>query len=297
MGKVGDGFSRLDQRRLPPSLSADCTFAVLSGALAQALRCEGPGATVSATCASGAYAVALAAEQLLLGKADACLVGAAEAPLVPTVIAQLQSAGVLGSHPDPRLTSRPFDQTRNGLCLGEGAAFLMLETADAARRRGARPLARLAGWGLCVDDSGRAGVSESGGGMVSSARQALESAGLTAAEIGYVNAHGTGTLMNDRAEAAALRQLFGANAIPPCSSTKPVTGHCLGATPALEAVICIEALRRQIIPPTLNCHQPDPECATNLRRLQPQPARFRHALSNSLGFWGYHAALVFSRND
>jgi 3-oxoacyl-[acyl-carrier-protein] synthase II len=294
VGKVAEGFDRLKQRRYPPSLSADCTFAALSGVLAQSLGLEGPTAMISATCASGAYALALAAEQLLLGKADAFLVGAAEAPLLPAVVAQLEAAGVLGSHTDPALACRPFDQTRNGLCLGEGGAFLVLETAAGAKQRGAAALAQLSGWGLCLADSGRAGVSESGGGTVKAAREALAMAGLSAAEIGYVNTHGTGTRLNDAAEAKALRQLFDGVGSPPCSSTKPVTGHCLGATPALEVVICIEALRRQVIPPTLTCHQLDPECGLNVQPLRAATAHFRHAMSNSLGFWGYHASLIFS---
>jgi len=296
LGKVAEGYERLKQRRYPPSLSADCTFAALSGALAQTLEVAGPSVTVSATCASGAYAIAFAAEQILLGKADIFLVGAAEAPLVPTVLAQLDAAGVLGSHPEAAQTCRPFDRTRNGLCLGEGGGFLVLESAATASRRGVTPLARLSGWGLCVDDSGRAGVNEAGGGLIEAATRALHAAGLRPADIDYVNTHGTGTHLNDVAEARALRRLFGNHADSlPCSSTKPITGHCLGATPALEAVITIEALRRGVIPPTANCHQPDPACPINMQPDGARPADLRHAMTNSLGFWGYHASLIFSK--
>jgi 3-oxoacyl-(acyl-carrier-protein) synthase len=296
VSKLAEGFARVNSRRYPPTLSADCTFASLSGVLAQALDLTGPSATVSATCASGAFAIAFAAEQILLGKADAMLVGAAEAPLVPAVIAQLHAAGVVGSHTEAALTCRPFDATRNGLCLGEGSGFLVLESVQAARRRGAIPLAQLSGWGLCVDDSGRAGVSESGRGLIDSASQALTAAGLATAAIDYVNTHGTGTRLNDTVEAHALRRLFGSRADTlPCTSTKPITGHCLGATPALEAVLAIEALRRQIVPPTANCHQPDPACPINMQPLVARPARLNHVMSNSLGFWGYHASLIFSR--
>ena len=296
LGKIADGFERLHQRRYPPSLSADCTFAALSGALAQSLKVTGPSATISATCASGAYAIAFAAEQILLGKADIFLVGAAEAPLVPAVLAQLDAAGVLGSHPEAAQTCRPFDRTRNGLCLGEGSGFLVLESAEAASRRAVTPVARLSGWGLCVDDSGRTGVDEWGSGVTDAATQALHAAGLEPAAIDYVNTHGTGTIANDLAEARALRRIFGSRVDSlPCTSTKPITGHCLGATPALEAVVCIEALRRGLIPPTANCHQPDPECAINMQPGDAQPAELRHVMSNSLGFWGYHASLIFSK--
>lgn len=297
-GRLAEACARLAGRRYPASLSADCTLASLSGVLAQRLGAHGPGATVAATCASGAVALGLAAEQLLLGQADVMLAGAADAPLTPLVIAQLEAAGVLGSHPDPALTCRPFDETRNGLGLGEGAAFLVLETAEGAARRGARPLARLAGWGMTVDDSGRTGIRDGAPGLVTAARRALAAAGLPPEAIDHVNAHGTGTPLNDAAEAAALKEIFGAHAATlPCVSTKPITGHCLGATPALEAVLVLEALARQIIPPTANCHRPDPACGLHVQPLRPAPAVLRHVMSNSLGFWGHHASLIFSRPD
>jgi 3-oxoacyl-[acyl-carrier-protein] synthase II len=298
LGRLAEGWARVGVRRYPPSLSADCTFASLTGVIAQACGLGGPSATVSATCASAAFALGFAAEQLLLGKAAAMLAGGAEAPLTPLVVAQLDAAGVLGSHPDPAQTCRPFDATRNGLVLGEGAAFLVLEPAAAAARRGAVPLARLAGWGLGIADAGRAGVGDEGEGLARAAGAALALAGLAPAALDHVNAHGTGTRLNDAAEARAMRRVLGGRAaVVPCTSTKPVTGHCLGATPALEAVIAVEALRRQVVPPTANCRQPDPECPVNPQPLCAQPTRLRHVLSSSLGFWGYHAALIFSHPE
>jgi 3-oxoacyl-[acyl-carrier-protein] synthase II len=298
LSRLAVGFERVGagSHRYPPSLAADCALASLSGALAQGLKFTGPGGTLAATCASGAFAIAYAAEQLLLGKADIMLVGGSEAPLVPAVLAQLEAAGMLGSHPDPAQTCRPFDHTRNGLCLGEGSAFLVLETSASANRRGARPLARLAGWGQAVDLAGRVGVSAGADGLVRAASHALALAGLEPGMIDHVNAHGTGTVMNDFAEARALRDIFGDRAAQvPCSSTKPVTGHCLGATPALEAMLAVEALREQFIPPTANCRLPDPECGLDVVPLAARPARLNHVMSNSLGFWGYHASLIFSR--
>lgn len=297
LSRLALGFERVTDgvHRYPPSLAADCALASLSGALAQGFKFTGPGGTLAATCASGAFAIASAAEQLLLGKADIMLVGGSEAPLVPAVLAQLEAAGMLGSHPDPAQTCRPFDRTRNGLCLGEGSAFLVLETSASATRRGARPLARLAGWGQAVDLAGRVGVSAGAGGLVSAATDALALAGVEPAMIDYVNAHGTGTVMNDLAEARAGQMIFGAGAAQvPCSSTKPVTGHCLGATPVLEAVLAIEAIRHQLIPPTANCHLPDRDCALDPVPLKARPGRLQHVMSNSLGFWGYHASLIFS---
>jgi 3-oxoacyl-[acyl-carrier-protein] synthase II len=295
LGKLKEGFARLDSPRYPPSLSADGTIASLSGVLAQALKLRGPSATVAATCASGAFAIALAAEQIVLGKTDVMLAGGAEAPLTAVTLAQLLAMGVLGSHDDPGRTCRPFDVTRNGLCLGEGSGFLVLESGESARRRGATVLARLSGWATGIDDSGRAGVDPTGAFLVEIATEALEVAGLEAGRIDAVNAHGTGTLLNDAAEARGLSTLLGGR-VPavPCTSTKPVTGHCLGATGALEAVICVESLRHQLLPPTANCLELDPECRLQVQRSKAKPMPLRHLLSNSLGFWGYHAALIFS---
>lgn len=284
--------------RYPPSLSANTTFASLSGALSQAFKFKGPGATIAATCASSALAIGLAAEQILLGKADVMLVGGTEAPLQYPILGQLAAAGVLGTHAEARQACRPFDITRNGLILGEGSAFLVLESAANAAKRGAKPLARLTGWAMSLDNAGRTAVMEDGAELRRVMQQAVELAGLQAADIDYINAHGTGTVMNDAAESEAVRQFLGTRtAAVPCSSTKPVTGHCLGATSALEAVIAITAMQWQMVPPTANCTQPDPQCAIQVQPLKAGPAILRHVMSNSLGFWGYHAALVFSRME
>lgn len=295
LGKRSESFGNPGRHKYPPTLGANSTFASISGALAQPFKLKGPGVTLSATCASAAFAIGLAAEQILLGKTDAMLVGGTEAPLQFAVLAQLQSSGVMGFHEEARRTCRPFDITRNGMVLGEGSAFLILESARTAAARRATAQARLAGWAFSLDDSGRAGIHEDGSGLLQVMQQALQIAGLGAEQIDYINAHGTGTKMNDAAEARAVKTLFGDRAsIVPCSSTKPITGHCLGATPALEAVLCLEALRRQQTPPTANCLQPDPLCLINAQPLTAQPARLTNVMSNSLGFWGYHASLIFS---
>lgn len=295
LDKFLEAVASVQRGRVAPSLAVSGTLASISGALAQRFEMQGPSATLSATCASGALAIANAAEQILLGKADAMLAGGTEACLHPVVLAQLAAAGILGSHADPHQACRPFDRTRNGLVPGEGSAFLMLESAHTAAARGARPLALLRGWAVGVDPAGRAGVGAEGETLARMTRLALGAAGISPEQVDYINAHGTGTVLNDRAEARAVQRLLGTRAVDtPCSSTKPVTGHCLGATPALEAVLCIEALGRQLVPPTANCHQPDPECAIQMQPLVAHPRRLRTVMSNSLGFWGYHASLVFS---
>jgi 3-oxoacyl-(acyl-carrier-protein) synthase len=284
------------RRRYPPSLAVNSTFGSLSGALAQAFKLKGPGTTLSATCASSAFAIALAAEQILLGKADAMLVGGTEAPLQHPILVQLQSAGVMAAHPDAAQACRPFDAARNGLVLGEGSGFLVLESARAAEKRGAAPLARLAGWHVSLDNTGRTGMDDGSDGLVRVMEQALDTAGCTPDVIDYINAHGTGTKLNDETEAQAVAKLLGSRALKvPCSSTKPVTGHCLGATSAMEAIICLEALRTQTVPPTANYTHQDPLCPVNAQPLVPASARISTVMSNSLGFWGYHASLIFSK--
>jgi 3-oxoacyl-(acyl-carrier-protein) synthase len=291
LGKMEESFERLHRGVVLPTLSAQSSLGSLSGTLAQCFNLQGPGAVISATCASAAFAIGFVAEQILLGKADAMLVGGAEAPLHAVVVAQLQASGVLGSHEDAAKTCRPFHATRNGMVLGEGGAFLVLERLGA--RPDAKPLAHLAGWSMTTESSGRTGMREDGSSVVRSMQQALELAQMSPREIAYVHAHGSGTVLNDFAESAALARVFGERGVP-CSSTKPITGHCLGATPALGAVICIETLRHQKLPPAVNCAQPDPRCPVQLVTPETRPRPFTSVLSNSIGFWGYHASLVFS---
>lgn len=292
LGKIAESFDRLGRADMMPSFATQSSMGSLSGVLAQFFNVKGPAIVVSVTCASAAFAVALAAEQILLGKADAMLVGGVDAPLHAVVLAQLQSSGVLGSHEDAAQACRPFDVTRNGMVLGEGSAFLVLESAELAANRGAHPLAKLTGWSMTTESSGRTGVHEDGSSVLDAMERALQLPQLSPGEIGYVNAHGSGTAANDLAEARALSRLFGERGVP-CSSTKPVTGHCLGATPALEAVLCVEALRHQQLPPG-PCERPDPLCPVQLVNGDGQSANFNSVMSNSLGFWGYHATLVFS---
>lgn len=283
----------LQRKTIFPSDAALSTIASMTGTLCQSLGINGPSFMVSTTCVSGATAVALAAQQILIGAADLMLVGGADAPLNAVMIAQLKSAGVLGHHEDASRTCRPFDRTRNGLCLGEGAGFLLLESMASAQARAAKPRAKLSGWGMATAGTGRVAVAPRGETLAETMRQALQMADIEPGDVGYINAHGTGTVMNDEAEANALDLVFGAGICPPCSSTKPVTGHCLGATPVLEAILCVEALGRQILLPTANCQ--DPAYLHDMVSGGAQPTWFDHALSNSVGFWGKHSSLLISR--
>ena len=219
IGKMEESFESLRRGEIMPTLSAQSSLGSVSGTLAQFFGLKGPGAVISATCASAAFAMGIAAEQILLGKVDAMLVGGAEAPLHAVVLAQLQASGVLGSHADAAQTCRPFDATRNGMALGEGSAFLVLESAQLGARREAKPLANFTGWSMSTDSSGRTGIHEDGSSVLHAMQEALDLAQLSP-DIGYVNAHGSGTVLNDFAEAAALAELFGERGVP-CNSTKP----------------------------------------------------------------------------
>lgn len=295
VGKWSESLRQLEQERMLPSLAANSTLACLSGVLSVIFQTQGPSFTVSATCASSAHAIALAAQQILLDAADVMLVGGAEASLNPGIVSQLHTAGVLGSHDDPARTCRPFATDRNGTILGEGAAFLILESARSARERGAQIHARLAGWALGSEGHQRAGIREDAGGLVHTMTEAMRLAGMASEAIGYVNAHGTGTLLNDRQEARALRGVFRGGL--PCSSTKPVTGHCMGAGAALEAVISILALQKALLPPTAHCLPLDPECALDVIHSEPRRSSVQVVMSNSSGFWGNNASLLFARAE
>jgi 3-oxoacyl-(acyl-carrier-protein) synthase len=290
-----DALEQLYRGRLWPSTAAHATPSSLSGTLAGLIGAAGPSLVVSSACASSASAIATAAQLLVSGAADVALAGGAEAPLHPVVIAQLAAAGVLASGAEPAQACRPFDSKRSGTVLGEGAAFLVLETAHSARQRSRIAHASLAGWGLATEPGERAGFSEDSTGLITAMRQALAVASLSPEDIGHVNAHGTGTRLNDAQEALAIREVFGKGGRPLVTSTKPVTGHCMGATGAIEAILAIEALKQRLVPPTANCVHPDPACGLSLALGAPRPCEARAVMTNSSGFWGNHASLIFSK--
>jgi len=282
-------------RRMKPTLAATTTLAAGVGALVQVLDVQGPSWVVSAACASGAYAIAAAAEQILLGHAGVMLAGGSDESLNAVVIAGLEAAGVLaGGDGDPASRCRPFGEGRTGLVPGSGAGMLVLELLSSARRRGVKPLAALSGWSVGMDPAGLAGMHPQGVGLQRTMRGALAMAGLEPENIGYINAHGTGTITNDAAEAAAISAVFGPRT-PPVSSSKSIIGHCLGATPALEGVISVEALRRGVLPPAFPGKTTDPLCIGLTFSQGGATPELKHVLSNSAAFWGFHASLIFSR--
>ncbi|MFE0463581.1 beta-ketoacyl-[acyl-carrier-protein] synthase family protein [Kitasatospora sp. NPDC058965] len=244
-------------------------------------------------CAAGAQAVAEALRLIRADEADVVVCGGTDSSLHPTVAAAFTNSRALASGwGDPGEASRPFDRRRNGFVLGEGAGVLVVERAEHAAARGAAGYAELLGWGASTDAHHPTMPRPDGAGAADAVRAALRSAGLAAADIDYVNAHGTGTRLGDRAEAAALRAVFGADG-PAVSSTKGATGHLLGAAGAVEAAISVLALAGGVLPPTANLDEPDPECELDHVRTAARRGPVRAVLSNSFAFGGHNLSLVF----
>jgi 3-oxoacyl-[acyl-carrier-protein] synthase II len=255
---------------------------------------RGYSSSVATACAAGAQSVGEALRLLRAGEADVVVCGCGEAPLFPTLADTFGNARALarGWADDPTAASRPFDRRRNGLVLGEGAGVLVLERAAHADARGAAGYASVLGWGATNDAHHPTTPRPDGEGAAACMRRALADAGIGPRDVGYVNAHGTGTKVGDRAEAAAIRRVFAGDP-PPVSSTKGVTGHLLGASGVIEAAVSVLALRRGVLPPTHNLDDPDPECDLDHIRKGPRAAPgVRHVLSNSFGFGGHNVSLV-----
>jgi 3-oxoacyl-[acyl-carrier-protein] synthase II len=265
----------------------------LAGTLALHFQIHGPAVTLTTGCTSAAVAIATAADQLLLGRIDSAIAGGAEAPLHPSLVRQFESVGMLDTRTDS--VCRPFDADRQGTVLGEGAAFLVLERLSTAKARGVTPLALLSGWSIGSDGWGRTAAHPEGEGLARTVVSAMHHAGLVAADIGWVCAHGTGTDINDPSEAAAYRTAGLGSLETPVSSIKPVTGHCLGASAALEAVICLQALSEASIPPTPHLATVDPKCVGLAHVLGTAiPLKHGHILNTNQGFFGTTSALCFS---
>jgi 3-oxoacyl-[acyl-carrier-protein] synthase II len=238
-------------------------------------------------------------ETVRRGAAKVMVAGGAEAPVVPIAIGTFNSMRALSTRNDaPEKASRPFDVERDGFVIGEGAGILVLEDLDHALARGARIHAELVGYGATADASHVTAPAEGGAGALGAMIQALGQAGLRPEDVDYVNAHGTSTPLNDRAETQALKTLFGERAgCVPVSSTKSMTGHLLGAAGAVEAIICALAIRDGIVPPTINLDHPDPDCDLDYVPHRSRRAMVRTALSNSLGFGGHNACLIIRAWD
>jgi 3-oxoacyl-[acyl-carrier-protein] synthase II len=268
----------------------------LVGFVQEQLGLAGPVASTGAACASANFALALGRQWVRLGLVDICLAGSAEFAC-PITRANFHNLRALSRRiDDPEHASRPFDADRDGFVMGEGAAVLVLESASSARRRNAKVYGEIAGFGASSDASHMIIPSDDPRPAAASMQMALADAALTPDQVDYVNAHATSTTVGDRAEARALRLVFGdLTAITPVSSTKSMTGHMVSAAAAVEAVACLAAIQRQAIPPTINLDQPDPDCDLCHVPNQAIAAPVNVALSNSFGFGGSNTTLILRR--
>lgn len=268
-----------------------------AGMLAIRVGARGPNMALATACASGNNAIGEAMEMIRRGAADAMIAGASEGALVPLAMAGMNVMGALSTrNDDPQTASRPFDKDRDGFLMGEGAGILILESLEHAQARGATILCELSGYGTTDDAHHISAPAENGAGAAMSMKHALEDASLGVDDIGYINAHGTSTPLNDKSETAAIKTVFGEQAYNiPISSTKSMTGHLLGASGAVEAVFSILAMRESVIPATINYQTPDPECDLDYVPNQPRKVQLGHVMSNSFGFGGHNATLVFTK--
>jgi len=268
-----------------------------AGMIAIRLGARGPNMALATACASGSNAIGEAAEIIRRGVADVMIAGASEASLVALAMGGMNVMGALSTrNDDPQRASRPFDKDRDGFLMGEGAGILILESLEHAQTRGAKVLCELNGYGTSDDAYHVSAPAENGAGAALSMEYALDDAGLAPEDIGYINAHGTSTPLNDKSETAAIKTVFGEQAYSvPISSTKSMTGHLLGASGALEAIVCTKVFAENILPATINYETPDPECDLDYVPNQTREVNPDHIMSNSFGFGGHNATLILSR--
>jgi beta-ketoacyl-acyl-carrier-protein synthase II len=298
------GFEALIERsamRVSPITGAMMIPDMAAGQVAIELGLRGPNFCVVSACATGSHAIGEAAEIIRRGDADLMLAGASEAGVTRFGLAAFHRTGAMSTRNDePERASRPFDVDRDGFVMGEGAGVCVLESLSHALARGATPIAELAGYGATADAYHQTAPREDGSGAAAAIRRAMTKAGVEPADIDYINAHGTGTQLNDAAEARAIRAVFGdAVAEVAVSSTKSMHGHCMGAAGGVEAVLTVLSLRDGILPPTINLDSLDPACDLDVvAHVARTPGRApRMALSNSFGFGGHNAALLLARFD
>ena len=283
--------------RVSPNFLPNVLVDSASGQLAITLGIRGPNYAPVSACATGSHAVGEGAELIRRGDADAVVAGGTEACIHPLIVAGFAAMRGLATEEErPARASRPFDLTREGFVMGEGACTLVLEELDHARARGARIYAEVLGYGTSNDAHHMAQPEPEAIGVSEMMRSALRRADVEPERVGYINAHGTSTPLGDLAETRAVKQVFGDHAYElAISSTKSVTGHCFGAAGAVEAMMCVLALHHGVLPPTANYEQPDPECDLDYVPNEAREAQVEIALSNAMGLGGHNACVLLGR--
>jgi 3-oxoacyl-[acyl-carrier-protein] synthase II len=285
--------------RVSPFFLVSIIINEAAGSVSIKYRSRGPNSATATACATSTHSIGDSCRMIARGDADRMLAGGAEAPVTPLGLAGFCALRALSTRNDePQKASRPFDARRDGFVMGEGAGILLLEELGAARRRKARIYAEIVGYGMNGDAYHATAPAEDGAGAKGVMRRALADAGLDPSEVGYINAHGTSTPLNDKVETLAIKEVFGDHARRiGVSSTKSMTGHLLGAAGALEAGFTSLCLANQIMTPTINYEHPDPECDLDYVPNAARPAQIRYALSNSFGFGGTNGCLILKRYE
>lgn len=270
----------------------------LAHGISRKIGSHGPSLMINSSFASGADAIGIGVQKIRNDAVDIVIAGGSEAPITPTIVAGFASLGALAdADKEPGQAIRPFDRNRHGCGLGEGAAFLVLEERDAALARGANIMAEVLGYGTAMDAFHITQLPPDGNGLRRAIHLAMSEANLGPEDIDYINAHGTGTDMNDRIETAVIKQVLGKYAYStPMSSTKAVTGHLLGAAGALEAAITVMALQAQLAPPTINWSTRDPDCDLDYVPNVAREMDLKIVMTNSMGFGGHNASLILKGN-
>jgi minimal PKS ketosynthase (KS/KS alpha) len=298
---VSEGGARwdVDHRRAGPHLHRAFSPSTLASAVAERFGAQGPVQTVSTGCTSGLDAVGYAFQAVAEGRVDVCLAGASDSPISPITMACFDAIKATSpDNDDPAHASRPFDARRNGFVMGEGGAVLVLEELEHARARGAPVYGELTGYATYGNAHHMTGLTREGLEMSRAIDTALAQARLDAADVDYVNAHGSGTQQNDRHETAAVKRSLGEHAYrTPMSSIKSMVGHSLGAIGSIELVACVLALAHQVVPPTANYETPDPECDLDYVPREARARTLRHVVSVGSGFGGFQSAVVLSRGE
>src|SRR5215216_7543731 len=284
-------------RRVSPFLIPMLMPNGAAGMIAIDLQIKGPCFSVASACASGSDGIGTAWLMLKAGMLDAALAGGAETTVCNVGVAAFDRVGAMSRRNDDySMAPQPFDKNRDGLVMGEGAAVVVLERESDAKARGANILAELAGYGATADAFHVTAPHEQGAGGSAAMRMALDSAKANTDELGYINAHGTGTPLNDQSETRAIKAAFGEAAYQiPISSTKSMTGHMMGATGALEVIFCVQAIREGILPPTIHYETPDPECDLDYIPNEAREKKIDLAISNAFGFGGHNAVLAIRK--